>query len=375
MRNEWRSTTLGKFCTLYYGKGIDQQDYVENGSTYIYGTGGLIGRTNLLPQSLGPSIMIGRKGSINSPIFIGSDVSFRVIDTAYYLKTEEDIHFVYQLIKSINLSKSSEASGVPSLNRDTFYSIKVEIPSLSEQQKIASILRTWDDAIEKLEKIYLKEIKFWKIQRSRILSQFGRKFGFSTIGKMTKAIIGGGTPNRQNPLYWQGNIPWVSVKDLVSSVLSNTQEKISQEALKKSASKLIPAFTPIMATRMAVGKTVYFTVDVAINQDLKAFAPSDHCEARYLFHCLRTLEEKISTLGAGSTVNGVTLDVIRKQAVPEPDKKTQLAFIDFADSSEERIEMIKKLINLMKFQKRGLMQKLLTGKWQVHKRRQCNVCP
>lgn len=136
MRKGWRNKTLGNFCALHYGKGIAQKDYCTEGSTCIYGTGGLIGRTNLSPQSIGPSIIIGRKGSINSPLFINRGKSFRVIDTAYYLETKEDIRFVYYLIESINLSKWNEASGVPSLNRETFYQIKTNLPPLPEQRKI-----------------------------------------------------------------------------------------------------------------------------------------------------------------------------------------------------------------------------------------------
>ncbi len=283
-------------------------------------------------------------------------------ETAEYLYQYIFSDFIYRQIDALVVG-----SNYPAINNDDVQNLEITIPaSLVERSKIAAILSTWDDAIEKLEQMYTKKLKLWRIQRSKSLSQLGEKFGVTTIDEMTKAIVGGGTPSRQNESYWNGDIPWVSVKDLIAPVLSDTQEHISKTALRESASNLIPAFTPIISTRMAVGRTAYFTVDVAINQDLKALVPSDECNPRYLFHCMRALEGKIFSLGTGSTVSGVTLDVIREQVIPKADKKSQEIFIAFADSSERQLNMIQTQIDVIKSQKRGLMQKLLTGEWRVN---------
>ena len=276
--------------------------------------------------------------------------------------------FLFYLIQSerfIQTACKTTGSKMPRadwefLSQEPFY-----LPPLAEQKKIAAILRTWDDAIEKAEQVKEKKARLWKGQRALALFELGKKFGFSDIGEATSAIVGGGTPSRSIEKYWNGNIPWVSVKDMVAPVLSDTQEHISEIALKESASNLIPAYTPIVSTRMAVGRTVYFTVDVAINQDLKACVPKKEYNPRFLFHCLRSLEGKMASFGTGSTVNGITLDVLREQIIPNPDTNHQLSFVALADSRENEINLIEKKINLLKSQKRGLMQKLLTGAWPV----------
>ena len=276
--------------------------------------------------------------------------------------------FIYQLLQSdryYNQVRRNLGATINSINTSDLYEFTFPLPPLPEQRKIAAILRTWDEGIEKLEKIRLKKLFLWKAQRTNLLKRLGRTFGFSEIGSVTSAVVGGGTPSRSNEEYWDGTIPWVSVKDLIAPVLSDTQEHISEKALKESASNLIPAFTPIVATRMAVGRAAYFTVDVAINQDLKALIPKKEYSPRYLFHCLRALEGKLAALGTGSTVNGITLDILREQLVPKADKNTQSIFINIADQNENELNILHEQIVRIKSQKRGLMQKLLTGKWPV----------
>ena len=105
-----------------------------------------------------------------------------------------------------------------------------------------------------------------------------------TLGEFVTQISGGGTPARDIAEYWTGKIPWISVKDLTSSNPESTAERISEQGLASSASRLIPAGIPIVATRMAVGRSAVFSSDVAINQDLKAIFPNEELLHRnYLF--------------------------------------------------------------------------------------------
>ena len=73
------------------------------------------------------------------------------------------------------------------------------------------------------------------------------------LGDVMTATIGGGTPDRSNVDYWGGSIPWATVKDFGPRVLSETQEHITEEGLRNSASNLVPANTVVVATRMNVG--------------------------------------------------------------------------------------------------------------------------
>ena len=94
-----------------------------------------------------------------------------------------------------------------------------------------------------------------------------------SFGDLTEKIIGGGTPSRSNSIFWGNEIPWVTVKDFATFNRCQTQEYITKEGLKNSASHLIPKGIIITSTRMALGKAVIYNIDVSINQDLKAIFP------------------------------------------------------------------------------------------------------
>jgi type I restriction enzyme S subunit len=74
------------------------------------------------------------------------------------------------------------------------------------------------------------------------------------LGEIVLQNLGGGTPSKSNPDYWNGGIPWRSVKDLNCKFLDSTQDNISRDGLKNSSSNLIPAGNLIACTRMGLGK-------------------------------------------------------------------------------------------------------------------------
>lgn len=139
--------------------------------------------------------------------------------------------------------------------------------------------------------------------------------------KLGDAVIfkGGGTPSRDQASYWNGGIPWATVKDLNDGyALRATQEHISQEGLARSASNLVPAGTVIISTRMALGKAVLPEIDIAINQDLKAVIPTVDLDSRFLLWYFIANGQRIEAMGKGATVKGVTLDQLRALQIPLP---------------------------------------------------------
>ena len=150
-------------------------------------------------------------------------------------------------------------------------------------------------------------------------------------------IKGGGTPSKSNPEFWDGDIPWASVKDFKSSSLKETADYITNLGVEKSATNVIPAGNVIVPTRMALGKVAINEVDMAINQDLKALLVNDEKTLSKLY-LMRFLESKaafIDEQGKGATVKGITLDVLRNLEIPLPplpEQKRIAAILDKADT-------------------------------------------
>lgn len=163
-------------------------------------------------------------------------------------------------------------------------------------------------------------------------------------------IIGGGTPSKAELTYWNGDIPWASVKDFKSSTLSGASDYITQAGIDNSATSLIEKGNIIIPTRMALGKIAINTVDLAINQDLKALIIRDHkkVDLEYLFRCIQSKSDEIIKQGKGATVKGITLDVLNNLKIPLPPLETQkkiAAVLETADQLRKDCQLLEQELN------------------------------
>ncbi|PSF13529.1 hypothetical protein C7H09_02695 [Marinobacter fuscus] len=154
-------------------------------------------------------------------------------------------------------------------------------------------------------------------------------------------IVGGGTPSKSKPEYYQGEIPWMSVKDMNKHALQDTADHISQAAVDNSSTNVIPAGTPIVATRMSLGKIVVADFDSAINQDLKAlFLPSE-IHRNYLVYWYRSVARQIEQMGTGTTVKGIRLEVLKGLEFALPPLAEQKVIADKLDTLLAQVENTK----------------------------------
>ena len=138
----------------------------------------------------------------------------------------------------------------------------------------------------------------------------------STLGESLTAIIGGGTPSRDNPSFWGGDIPWLTVKDMRGRRPTDAQEHITQQAVKESATNIIPPDTVITATRVGLGKVVRVPFAAAINQDLKALVVGPGLDKSYLEYWLVSIATFLESIGSGTTVKGIRLETLRQLPIP-----------------------------------------------------------
>jgi type I restriction enzyme S subunit len=138
----WVRMTLKDIATITYGaspKGIS----INHGANPIIGTGGVVGRTDQRTDD-GPAIIIGRKGTIDEPQLV--DSPFWAIDTTYFCKPKigHDLIWLYYNLQLLDFRALNEASGVPSLSRETLYSVSLSAPKLPEQRRIGQAIQQAD---------------------------------------------------------------------------------------------------------------------------------------------------------------------------------------------------------------------------------------
>ena len=188
---------------------------------------------------------------------------------------------------------------------------------------------------------------------------------FSTVelGSLFEAVNGGGTPPRNNPDYWNGNIPWASVKDFSDNqfTLEQTEEHITDLGLQNSTSKLIPENIPVICLRMAVGRSALTTKPISINQDLKALFPRKYVDSKYVVYLLQQFRDVIEAKAIGSTVKGVSTKELLRTSIPFPNTiKTQQKIAKILTTIDQLIEKTQALIDKHTAIKQGMMADLFT---------------
>ncbi len=163
-------------------------------------------------------------------------------------------------------------------------------------------------------------------------------WAFAPLGCLVASNTGGGTPSKQNPAYWDGPIPWASVKDISApKYLVSTQDSITQEGLENSSTNLIPEGQLIVVTRMGLGKLAINKILVAINQDLRAIRPNEALDVDFGYLLFKSLK----LAGKGVTVKGVTVKKLHYTQVAVPplaEQKRIVAKVDELMALCDRLE-------------------------------------
>lgn len=303
---------------------------------------------------------INGKFDAHQRVYRISDFNERINGYFFYLYFSN--HFYNRIMQM------TAKSSVDSVRREMIARMFIPLPPKTEQESIAQALSDADALVESLEQLISKkrQIKQGAMQElltgKRRLSGFIEEWKVKRLGDVVEKIVGGGTPSRSNPDFWDGDIPWVTVKDFVTFNPYCTQETITNEGLKNSASNLIPKGNVIASTRMALGKAVIYKVDVSINQDLKAIFPSRELDNVFLYYWFQKYAEFIDNLGSGSTVKGVSLTDLRSIEFLTPSISEQHAIATILSDVDSEITMLEEKLAKARQLKQGMMQELLTGR-------------
>jgi len=156
-------------------------------------------------------------------------------------------------------------------------------------------------------------------------------------------VVGGGTPPKDKPAFYSGDIPWATVRDMRQDVITETEFRITKDAVKNSATNIIPSGNVVIATRVGLGKVCLLDQDTAINQDLRGIVPhSDKAlVVRYLYWWLKSIADVIVAEGTGATVQGVKLPFVKSLPIPVPPLAEQQRIVAILDEAFEGLATAK----------------------------------
>ncbi|MDR2781473.1 MAG: restriction endonuclease subunit S [Holosporaceae bacterium] len=364
----WEITKLGRLLKVKYGK--DQKTIESSNGNYpILGTGGIIGRTNTALYSK-PSVLIGRKGSIDRPYYM--DTPFWTIDTLFYTEIINVVSpkYIYYYFCIIDWRKLEESTGVPSLSATAISNVKIPLPPLPEQRAIAEILTAADRLIFLKERLIdaKHKQKLWLMQNLLTgkvrLKGFKKKWKEAKLGEIC-TIFSGGTPSRNNFTYWKnGTIKWLSAKCIENDRIIG-YEFITEDGLRSSTTKVSLPNSIILVTRVSVGKIALCDEVYAINQDISVINPLNFIVNIFLFYYLKIRTREILNKTQGLAIKGITQDELKDINIFLPPLPEQRCIAEILSTADKELDLLTHELGQQKLVKKYLMQQLLTGRIRV----------
>lgn len=291
----------------------------------------------------------------------------------YYLLSTHSVKKYYE-------SNAKQAINQASLNQKDVISLSFALPNLIEQEKIVTILSKVDEAIEKTEAIIEQTEKVKKGLMQQLLTKgIGHtKFKKTEIGEIPEKwevlsvanvanTTSGGTPSRNKPEYFNGSIPWIKTGELKEKYIYDTEEKITEEAVKNSSAKLIPKNSIIVAMYGAtIGQVSINKIDATTNQACCVIIPQkEKLNYEFLYYLLTFWKTKLIKLGAGGAQPNISQQIIKNLLIPIPSIKEQIEIANILTTLDKKVQNEKKKFDTLSKLKKSLMQSLLTGKVRV----------
>jgi type I restriction enzyme S subunit len=154
-------------------------------------------------------------------------------------------------------------------------------------------------------------------------------------------IVGGGTPKTSEPKYWDGNIPWLSVKDFQGErkFVYETEKTISDEGLKKSSTKLLPKDSIIISARGTVGELAVLGKEMTFNQSCYGILPNEKVDNQYLYYLLKQKVLELQSLSYGSVFDTITTKTFDGLDVKIPENiQEQQSIASILSAIDDKIE-------------------------------------
>ena len=321
-------------------------------------------------------ILISASGTIGRlVIYDGSPAYFQDSNIVWLGNDEAEIinEFLFYCYSIVNW-QTSDGGVIKRLYNSDLKNISIGFPkNEKEQQKIASCLSSLDELItahsDKLET--LKDHKKGLMQN--LFPQKGQKipnYRFpefekdgewegKELGEICK-FTGGGTPSKNKDSYWTGKYPWISSSDIAEDSIHQItiSRFITEQAIKESATKIVPAKSILLVSRVGVGKLAFTTEPICTSQDFTNLTPTND-NLVFLAYCLKSHKEDLLAFNQGMAIKGFTKKDVESLKIFLPvNEKEQQKVASCLSALDELITAQSEKIEQLQQHKKGLMQGL-----------------
>lgn len=339
------------------------QKNVENpdGKYPIYGSGGIMGYADDYICEA-DTVIIGRKGSINNPIFV--EEPFWNVDTAFGLSAKKEVllpRYLYYFCRHFDFERLNKAVTIPSLTKSDLLKIEIELPSMEIQQKVVDKFLK----IERIIQIRKQEIqKLDELIRARFVELFGdintndKNWDCEPLGELC-TIVRGSSP-RPIEQFLGGDVPWIKIGDATDGdniYLNSTKECIIQEGVKKS--RLVKAGSLIFANcGVSLGFARIITFDGCIHDGWLAMEDIDErLNKVFLLQALNQMTEHFRAIAPDGTQPNLNTAIMKVFMQVIPPIELQRDFVKFVEQIDKSKVAVKKALDETQLLFDSLMQK------------------
>lgn len=262
--------------------------------------------------------------------------------------------------------------------------IELLVPPIGEQKAISEVLDSIDDAIEHTERtvvatkalrdallheLLTKGLPGWHTEWQEHPT-YGTIPAAWTIVRLEEIadVVGGSTPARSEPTFWDGPLPWVvpsEISQLRCRYLHDTKDTITQIGAKSAGCKVLPVGSVLLTTRATIGTAAICAVPTTTNQGFQSLVPRKGTDSLWLFYRVRALTHQFMRRAAGSTFREVSRQSVRGVPLPFPSLREQQAIANVLDAVDNVIEQTRGENTTLTAFKESASDALLTGRVRV----------
>ncbi|MDW3169264.1 MULTISPECIES: restriction endonuclease subunit S [unclassified Vibrio] len=367
----WKLTTVGKVCKIrndlrkplsteerakiqgaypYYGP-TGVLDFIDH--HLVEGLFALIGEDGdhfLKPEQKAQTLLVNGKFNVNNHAHLIQGTE----------KCSSEWFFLYFHHRDITHLISRQGASRYKLNKDTLSKLPILVPPLNEQLEIYKLFTTWHNAIEKTEALIAAKEKQFEWLRSHLISSSRTNQTLKFGDFLTESRIPDTTQDPERRLTVRLHLKGVSVRDY-----RGTESTDATKYFHRKSGQLIYGKQNVF--RGSIGIVPSHLDGYSSSQDIPAFDIADNVNSKWLYWYLSrpSFYSWLENFSAGSGSKRLHPKELFKISVDLPTLEDQKRISDSLNLADKEIRLLKKTLEQYRSQKRGLMQKLLTGEWQV----------
>lgn len=379
---EYSEYRLGLLCKRFSsGKGISADLINETGKYPVIGGNGLRGYTDTYNFD-GECAVIGRQGAYcgNVQFFSGKGYMTEHAVVTQPNSANNAKYLTYKL-SGLSLGRFSGQAAQPGLSVTKLARLRIEMPPKWYQDRVAGILSAYDNLIE----VNNKRVKVLELMAENLYKEWFVRFRFPghekadfengipkgwRRGRISEfyTTSSGGTPSRElDEYYVDGTIPWIKTGELQDCLLIDTEERITEVAVKKSSAKFFPKDSVLMAMYgVNIGMLAYSTMDATCNQACCVFRDKGNISTKhFLFQCLKSIRDYLLLISFGAAQQNLSQDLIKRVRIVMPDEETVIRFEQKIEPLYNEIKHLLKANACLIRQRDLLLPRLMSGKLEV----------